>query len=370
VALLLFHTAISDRLRSRFFYGGLIAGLAYLVRPEGIGFLAIVPAALAVEWRFAKQISLGSLFIGSLLTLLGFLVFAVPYAVHLAFDTGDWGAVSRKTNLALWYGFKDSGILDDGQLTAIRAPGAPGLVEFFLTHPLAYLAKIVLDLPPSLGVYLEAVHYSYVPFLAVGIFQSARRRFWEQADRLLFVFVIFFIVGFAALYVNLRYAVQLIPASLGWVAIGLIWCMDYDHFKRFLSLKAFNVTAVLIGLVFVGATFGKALRPIAPDKAHVRESGAYLKTLNGSAGLRVLVFDNRISFYADADAVLLNDLDEEAAIRVLREGGVDYVATEAAPWQERFPSIAREPLHYGLVLEKEFTASVGGKILLFKVKKV
>jgi hypothetical protein len=352
------------------FYGGLIAGLAYLVRPEGIGFLAIIPTALAVEWRFAKKISLGSVFIGSLLTLLGFLVFAVPYVAHLAIDTGDWGAVSRKTNLALWYGFKDSGILDYGKLAAIREPGAPGVLEFFLTHPVAYIKKIALDMPTSLGAYLQAIHYAYVPFLVLGIFHALRRRFWEQADRLIFVFVIFFIAAFAALYVNLRYAIQLVPASLGWVAMGLIWCVNYDHFKRFLSPKAFNTTAIVIGLAFVGGTLGKALRPIAPDKAHVRESGSYLKRLGGQDGLRVLVFDSRITFYAQADTVLLSELDEKSVVQKLREGGVDYVATEVAPWHERFPSIAKDPLIYGLTLETEFKASGGGRILLFKVRKV
>jgi hypothetical protein len=308
-------------------------------------------------------------FIGSLLTLLGFLLFAVPYAAHLAFDSGDWGAVSRKTNLALWYGFKDSGILDDGELAAIRAPGAPGVLGFFLTHPVAYIKKIVLDIPISLVVYFEAMHYAYVPFLVLGIFHAVRRRFWEQADRLLFGFVIFFIAGFAALYVNLRYAIQLVPASLGWVAMGLIWCMNYDHFKRYLSPKAFNATFVVIGLAFVCGTLGKALRPIALDKAHVRKSGVYLKGISRPEGLKVLVFDNRITFYAETDAVLLGELDEKSVVRTLREGGVDYVAAEAAPWQERFPSIAKDPPNYGLALEREFRASGGGRILLFKVRK-
>lgn len=370
VALVLFYLAIKDRSWRRFFYGGLTAGLAYLMRPEGIGFLAIIPVALVAERCFGKKVGLGSIFLGSLLTLSGFLVFAVPYAAHLTFDTGDWGAVSRKTNLALWYGFKDSRILDDEQLAAIRVPGGPGIAEFFLTHPFAYIKKIVLDIPASVGVYLEAIHYSYVPFLALGIFHAVRRRIWEQADLLLFIFVIFFLVGFAALYVNLRYAIQLIPASLGWVAIGVIWCMNYDHFKRWLSPKAFSVTAIVIGLAFVGGTLGKALRPISPDKAHVRESGVYLKEVSGSYGPKVLVFDNRITFYAEADAVLLSELDEKSVIRMLREGSVDYVATEVAPWQERFPSIAKEPPNYGLVLEKEFKASGGGQILLFKVRKV
>ena len=48
-ALQLFHSGIKHRLWSRFFYGGLLAGLAYLTRPRGVGFLMVIPLALAIE---------------------------------------------------------------------------------------------------------------------------------------------------------------------------------------------------------------------------------------------------------------------------------------------------------------------------------
>jgi 4-amino-4-deoxy-L-arabinose transferase-like glycosyltransferase len=369
VALLLFHSGIRSRLWRDFFYGGLIVGLAYLLRPEAVGFLVVVPLALAIEWRIRKTSDIRAVYIGCFLTLLGFLIIAVPYGAHLATETGDWGTISRKTNLTIWYGFKDRGILDDDQLAALLAPGAPGIVEFFLIHPFAYIKKIVLDIPASLGVYLEAIHYSYVPFLILGIYHAIRRRIWEQADLLLFIFVIFFIVGFAALYVNLRYAVQVIPASLGWVAMGLIWSMNYDHFRRLLSPRAFNVTALVIGLAFVGGTLGKALRPIALEKAHVRESGAYLKGLKDSDGLNVMVFDERIAFYAEAQRISLTGVDEPTVVQTLREGRVDYIATEIEPWQAHFPAIAKDPLRFGLVLDKEFRASGKGRILIFKARQ-
>ena len=47
------------QLRSKlgYFYGGVIAGVAYLIRPEGIGYLAVVPLTEIVRWFLADPMS-------------------------------------------------------------------------------------------------------------------------------------------------------------------------------------------------------------------------------------------------------------------------------------------------------------------------
>lgn len=368
-ALLLFHSGIKHRLWSRFFYGGLLAGLAYLTRPEGVGFLMVIPLALGLECWSRRTVSMRGVILGSALTLLGFLVFATPYAAHLAAESGDWVSISRKTNLATWYGFKDTGFLDSEDLDAIIAPGSPGLVQIALSHPIAYLQKVAWDIFPSVGVYFETIHYSYLPFLLLALWHAVRGGFWRRDDHLLFVFVGFYLLGFAALYVNLRYALQLVPASLGWVATGILWCLDENNTRRFLAPKYLKATLAVVTIGFFGGTLGKALRPISPEKAHVRQTGAYLKTVGTSKELKVLVFDDRITFYADAQAVSLYKRTEANLVQTLRDGGIDYLATETDPWKERFPTVAQNPRDYGLVLEKEFRVSGKGKILLFKVTR-
>jgi 4-amino-4-deoxy-L-arabinose transferase-like glycosyltransferase len=367
VALLLFHCGVKNRLRSRLFCGGLIAGLAYLVRPEGIGFLVIIPIALLVEWWFRKTVSLGAVLLGSLLTLLGFLVFAGPYAGYLAVDTGDWGAVSRKTNITLWHGFRDSGLLGDDDLAAIIGPGSPGIIEIFLSNPIVYIKKIALDLPLSLGVYLEAVYYSYVPFLVLGIFHALRQRFWEQTDLLLFIFVVFHIISFAVILVNLRYAIQLIPASLGWVAMGIIWCVNSDYLRQRLSPSTFRTTLTVVGLIFIGGTLGKTLQPIALDKAYVREAGRYLSKMKEDGNLKIAVLDNRIPFYAGAEAVYLFEVKDSELRTYIDKQTPHFLAAEKKSWQHHFPSAAERPEDFGLFLEKEFIGVRKDRLLVFKV---
>jgi hypothetical protein len=180
--------------------------------------------------------------------------------------------------------------------------------------------------------------------------------------------VSFYLIAFAFLYVNLRYAIQLVPASLGWVAAGMLWCLDEKRLTRLISPKYINLTLGVAVAIFLAGTLGKALQPISPDKAHVRESGNYLKHLSPS-GLKVLVFDDRITFYANADPLLLSELQEEGVIQHLRRKDVDYLATELRPWRERFPALAKDPQNYGLELVKEFNAAGKGKILLFRVTR-
>jgi hypothetical protein len=124
-----------------------------------------------------------------------------------------------------------------------------------------------------------------------------------------------------------------------------------------------------VTIAFIGGTLGKALRPISPEKAHVRQSGAYLKSIKTSKDLKVLVFDDRITFYADAQALSLYNRDEASLIRALQSGEIDYLATEIEPWVERFPALAKNPRDYGLLLEKEFRVSAKGKILIFKIAR-
>jgi len=365
VALLLFHQGIEAGLVNRFFYGGLVSGFAYLVRPESIGFLAIVPITLAVRCWVKHHRGFRWFFGACLLLLVGFLLPASPFIYYLSLAAGQWGTVSRKAGVTLFISLQESGLLEALEPGSIPNLGSLTMIEFISNYPTLYMKKVALDLLPSVGIFFEALYYAYVPFLLVGLWLAVRRRFWEREDLLLAVFSLFYIVGFALIYVNRRYSVQMIPAALGWTAVGLLWCWDY--LKKFIPPKNFGVIGFVLASLLVLATLGKTLKPISPEKAHVREAGWYFKGLKGSDELRLLVFDDRISFYGEAKPILLSELKEQDLIRYLRQGKADYLATEIAPWQQYFPMVAQSPGLYGLVWEREFRATGKGRLIVFKV---
>jgi hypothetical protein len=238
-------------------------------------------------------------------------------------------------------------------------------VGFVSRHPVLYFQKVMLDLLPSIGVYLEAVYYSYVPFLLLGLFLVLRGKFWLHQDLLLLMFLVFYLIGFALIFVNLRYSVQLVPVSLGWTGLGVAWC--WNRLERAYPARHFRIIALAAMVIFLAGTLPKTLKAISPEKAHVREAGRYLKTLNRSGNLTVFVFDDRITFYGDAKPILLGELDEAKLVEKIRRHEGAYVATDLKPWQHHYPKIARNPEVYGLTIDREFPVVDKDRLVIFKV---
>ena len=134
-----------------------------------------------------------------------------------------------------------------------------------------------------------------------------------------------------------------------------------------LTHKTFRMIAVAVAVIFLAGTLPKTLKPIAAENAHVREAGRYLETIKGSEGVRVFVFDERITFYGKVKPILLSELDESKLLDKIRRREGFYLATELKPWQKRFPRVAREPERYGLVLNKEFSVPKKDQIVIFKI---
>jgi hypothetical protein len=365
LALLLFYRGMSQGKGSHFFYGGLVAGFGYLVRPEAIGFLAIVPVALMLAWWLERERDLIWVGKACLLLFFGFLLFALPYVLYLSSVSGEWGTVSRKAGVTFGIAMSESGLLNNEDSQTLVDLQSLTLLQFISRHPVLYVKKVLLDLLPSIGIYFEALHYSYVPFLLIGLFLILREKFWLRKDFLLLWFFVFYLVGFALIFVRRRYSIQLVAVSLPWTALGLLWC--WTSLQRRVSLKTFRIIAVTLVVIFLAGTLPKTLKPISPEKAYVRAAGRYLKTVNGSRDQSVFVFDDRITFYGDAKAILLSDLDEAKLLDQIRRHEASYLATELKPWQERFPRIALDPAKYGLVIDKEFRASKRDRLIIFRL---
>ena len=365
LALLLFDRAIENKLLGYFLYGGLAAGFAYLVRPEALGFLVIVPAFLGFRWLIKKEPGISRIVTSSTVVAAAFMVFALPYIVYLSIDTGHWGAVSRKAGVTLAISLGESGLLqsDDGSDGANAE--SQEFVELIRRHPGQYLKKVALGFFPAVWAFFEALHFTYVPFLLLGWFVIFRERFWERKDFLILVFVGFYIFAFMLIYVKRRYSLQVVPVSLGWAALGMIWIWRYlnDTF----SSRTRRVVALLLSVAFLAGTLPKTLSSISRDKAYIREAGWYLRERNSSGGLNVAVIDVRITFYARANAILIFGTEESALPGQLREGKADYLAMDAKAWRKFYPRLAAQPDRYGLALAREFVGSRKDRVFVFKV---
>lgn len=365
LALYVFHRGMERRRTLDFFWGGLIAGFAFLVRPEALGFAIIVPGVLFVLRWARKQRDFFSTAQASAVTLVGFALFAAPYVIYLSADTGEWGAVSRKAGITLRVSLNDAGLLDDeiaGEFPTGKSMSVP---VFIKNHPWIYAKKVLIDLALSVRVYFEALHYPYVPFLLLGLVAVFRERPWERKDFLLLVYVLFFMVGFAAIYVNRRYSVQLVAVSMGWAALGVLWSRDW--IKARLSEGMAGAALVLFGATFLVTTLPKTLQPVAPEKAYLKDAGGYIRQRHGAQPLSVMLIDDRISFYAGAKAVRLRHLSEAEVVAQVRERKADFLAVDPRTMRRRYPSLFQSPEQFGLRFEKEFTGPQRDRLVVYKL---
>ena len=365
LALWLLAQGIHQNRPDRFFYGGLVAGFAYLVRPEAVGLLVVIPGFLVFRRMVQKERSWNVISKYSALLLTGFLLFASPYIVYLSIDTGQWGALSRKAGVTLAINLEKSGVLDiDGDGESAEA-GSPDFFQLLRRHPLQYAMKVLTDLPLAAGAFFEVLHFSYVPFLLIGLYFAIQGKFWRRREFLILSFVLFYLIGLTMILVRRRYSLQLVPVSLGWCAIGALWVWEYCNAS--LSARVARMAAVSIAAVFLVATLPKTLSPISREKAYVREAGRYLGKLNRDGSLKVAVLDDRITYYAGARTLQLIGLNDSALGGYLREQKADFLAAETKSWRRYFPNAAQRPEGLGLSFDREFVGTRNHRLLVFKV---
>jgi 4-amino-4-deoxy-L-arabinose transferase-like glycosyltransferase len=365
-AFYLLFIAIERRAMARFFAAGLIAGYAFLIRPEAIGFLLIVPGVLLLRWWCWREQSGVALLqpVGALTA--GFVIFALPYIAYLSVDTGRVGAISRKAGVTLAINLQESGLLDAEGHGRESDVSEFVFTDYVLRNPLSYLKKVTSDLPAAVWTFFQALYYSYLPFLLLGLFVALRKDFFHRSHLLLAGFVLFYVFGFALILVKRRYALQAVPLSLAWVALGMV-CL-WDWLRARLSFQTAKLTLALIALLFVASTLARTLKPVSREKAFVRQAGWYLKERNLNGDLAVAAFDERPAFYAAARSILLSpQMDPGNLSGFLRDQKADYFAAESKTFAKFLPAVSRQPESYGLVLEEQFVGTRNDRMLVFKV---
>ena len=147
------------------------------------------------------------------------------------------------------------------------------------------------------------------------------------------------------------------------MALGWLWLST--TLSERLSPRAVHTLLVAVILLFLAVTLPKTVKPIAWEKANVRNAGLYLHQQNGSGNLKIAVFDDRISFYAGATPVILPRANFPEFISEVRKA--HYFATGTRVWHKLYPHVAAHPESYGLLLEKEFSGIKQESVLIFRV---
>ena len=346
---------------------GILLGLAYLTRPEAIGYTVFFALfAFGKNWLEGKAFSRNSItqIAGLMLT---FALLAAPYLLYLRTATGTW-TISAKAQV-------NSALGDLEQMAeAGTAPDATGqagvLIHSFVFNLIKFNKDFPFLLPPLLLV-----------FVTLGLFSARWDKERLRREIYLALFCLLTVFGYAATVVQVRYFYILLPVFFGWMALGVF------QLERWFSKTIQNwmpnrsVSPAVFLILCVGFVYLYTL-PInefftSKDKAwqttayEERNAGLWLRK-NAPSASKVFSASSRSAFYAGGEHVPPTTTEVGEILRQIKEGNVDYVITgerslKRNPYLKGFTEILRNDADFELIYDKE--ERPGYQVEIFRLKK-
>jgi 4-amino-4-deoxy-L-arabinose transferase-like glycosyltransferase len=344
---------------------GVLAGLAYLTRPEGIALAAAFGGlVLLAGWVRRRTFAPSLLHAGAVIAVAGLV--AAPYVAHLSRIAGgfrwegkSWtnNAITLRLRQGLGYQEAARGLGPDAeplgpflfsdQHAQLAAPAVDGtgLVAALLADPVgraAELAETVVRARPlgsPLVLALALVGIVATPWWRTRVFEGAA---------LLAVPALGLAVLLSLQFTWERYLLPLLPAGLVWAAAGA------DRIGRWSTLAAvrLGLPARLSALAGPVAAAGLALGVLVlaargvtdvgefsqTRHADVREAGRWIRADYAARGRvarpKIAGIGLALAHYAGGEEVYLPAADEPRALRFLHRVRPDYLALRDSEIQQ------------------------------------
>ncbi len=373
--------------------GGLLA-LAYLGRPEGVGWCVTLAAACVVlavlEGRFASggRVLSRTLAGGALLALV-FVFLSSPYLVYLHKHTGRW-VLSTKPGITWKIGsavlHHDPADYDRIVATLARPGGEP---EWFSTQrfdkpgvgvgipgakALAHRALLNVESLAARVFKEQAFPIYLVPFVFVGWWPARSREYWKRV--LFLLAAIAPVLAFLAFHIQQRFFAPAFPALLIGVALGFDrvgdWVRKILGRRGVAVAKGKAATAVTAAaLVLLGFGHAHLIRTKLPelDFAH-KEAGLWLRA-HSPENAKVLSLDEAVAAYARRTWIPSPRAPYPEYIAYARRKGASYIVVDEFEVTKIRPflSFLLDTSHPPPDLEPVMTArDRNGETIVFAVK--
>ncbi|OGP53808.1 MAG: hypothetical protein A2Y65_12680 [Deltaproteobacteria bacterium RBG_13_52_11] len=260
-----FWTGLKEEKIWRIALSGSFLGLAYLTRPEGIGYILVylgwIVADGVLKKKWFKKIVLMGVLIPSVF------VFVVPYVIYIHQETGQW-LISKKAAEAQTQFFKKS--TDEVNSTKGIEQKEP---EKNNSKILVIGQKIINYFPSMIYYYLMAYHFVLWPFLLFGLIRVRQKVIPYE----LFItsLVLFHLFSLSTLMPSvIRFSVPVVPLSLLWAGAGVFEIKR--RLERFSIVKPEKGVAWLIILALL-IQLPQSFIPERAHRAHQKEIGLWLE---------------------------------------------------------------------------------------------
>jgi 4-amino-4-deoxy-L-arabinose transferase-like glycosyltransferase len=295
-------------------FSALFLALAYLTRPEGIGYLLVFVAWTSIYGGVTKGWAKKVVLIPGLLCL--FFALSSPYLFQIRRETGQW-LISKKaldTQVRYLAGERRK---QDARSPSLKKPLVEKRKPSVWVHRLREMASNILRyIPFTTYHYLKAYHATLWIFLLFGLFR--RRREGEDIGYEGFLASMIFLHLFSlATFIPsiYRFSLPLVPVSLLWAGAGVF------ALQRFLQRGSVADPAkwiVLLILLVVLVQLPLGLRAERRDRGEQRTAGLWLKQ-NTPADAVIMSNSPQEAFYAGREFVVL-----PPALPYLKSGGPSY----------------------------------------------
>lgn len=319
------------------FVSGLLFGLAYLTRPEGVGFLLVLLGILflVLLYQIFTRQNIIKLVAMLVLAGIGFSLAAAPYVYYLHRETGVWTISTKGTvnqqgsmyvkNMAKYKENPFHVVSEDNTklmqdeiyhignfVSRIEEEGQP-VVE---VSPVELLKKMAENIYKILTSALTQVLTApLLLLLGLGLFGAAwdTKRAWLNLYFLCYVLFFWFVL-IPAFHINLRYFMPVLPLSFIWVAAGAVWFVDWGtetlkksapNLPGWISPK--TVSVVILTLIVLGGSILPELSKrlgkskYATDEwapaLEQKKAGLWLKE-QGVKSPIIMAYNHAVSFYA------------------------------------------------------------------------
>jgi 4-amino-4-deoxy-L-arabinose transferase-like glycosyltransferase len=341
---------------------GLVAGLAYLTRPEGLGVVLVGVGGCGVLIAFRRWgIGRGAMVMAALAA--GALLLVAPYVMLLHAQSGAWVITQKKSASLGVVAARPSplgaeAIVQDPFLeTVVRGPRVPERVVdvaaskperwarvsaagFTLVQTLCdamrpeIVAFVVLVL---LGAICGRAPAGLVKRLGIADSLGGRRGLRGRPSREVFIaalvcayLVVLFMLALLAGYLSRRHVLPVGILFLGYAAAGVPlvggWLLAQGRRLWPAIGPATPARAALVGTCLaVLIALPLTLQERRSERAAEREAAEWLGNQSAARGAPVAAYKQRTAYYAGAPHVRLHDLNTPEALATLREAGARYL---------------------------------------------
>jgi ABC-type multidrug transport system fused ATPase/permease subunit len=305
MAVLLVVYALTRKSPALFFAAGVCSGLAFLIRPEGLGaaLVAVVLALVLPSWR--QQLGWRRTFAATAALSMGALLCVLPYTIASGKVSGK--ASSKMAWRAPRHTARNIATVPrtSASIPPMPAPAAatPKLTLIPSSAPITQMAwhRAVLEAAETLGQRLgENLRWVLLAPLVVGVIWPLRRSdstvvqyLWALSLANVVLLVTLYCV---AGYIDRRHTMPLVVLLLPSIAMGLVRIVEAA--ARFTIVKAYPRWAMGIALLLVAMLLApRTLRPLHQTHQHTLAAAQVLDEL-ASSGDTVLSNSSHVIYYA------------------------------------------------------------------------